>query len=275
MSDNDFYVKVWGARGSIPTPGPKTLKYGGNTSCLEIRCGNEIIILDAGTGIRELGQVLKNNMPLKAHILFSHHHWDHIQGFPFFVPFYGPGNDFNLYAERKTGGTLEQLLSAQMKYPYFPVPIPKSPSTLEFNDIDAGQELAIGDVKVTAFRANHPDGCLTYRVEYNNKVIVYSTDTEHTTELDKNLCKAAENADLFIYDCNYTEEEYEIRKGWGHSTWNEAVKISNEAGAKKLILWHHDPLHSDEFIDDLEKTVQLVFPNSQAAYEGMKIDFSS
>lgn len=274
MSDNTFYVKVWGARGSIPTPGPNTVKYGGNTSCLEVRCGEQVIILDAGTGIRELGQILKNQMPLQASIFFSHLHWDHIQGFPFFMPFYAPGNTFNLYAERKTGGNLEDLLSAQMKYPFFPVPIPKSPSTLIFNDITANQEIILGDIKVKSFRANHPDGCLAYRIEYKGKVIVYSTDTEHTDVLDENLCKAAENADIFIYDCNYTEEEYQQRKGWGHSTWNEAVKISEKSGVKKLILWHHDPLHNDEFIDNLEKTVQEVFPNAQAAYEGLKIDFS-
>ncbi len=270
MSSN-FYMKVWGARGSIPTPGPGTVKYGGNTSCLEVRCGNEIIIFDAGTGIRELGRVLLAEIPLKAHIFFSHHHWDHIQGFPFFSPFYAPNNLFHLYAERKSGGTLEELLSAQMKYPYFPVPIPKSPSTLSFSDINANDEIAIGDAKITAFRANHPDGCLTYRIEFNGKTIVYATDTEHTNELDKNLCKAAESADIFIYDCNFTEEEYQKRRGWGHSTWEEGVKIAKESGVKKLVLWHHDPMHDDQFISNLEKTVQESFSDCEAAHENLII----
>ncbi|MBC7474178.1 MAG: MBL fold metallo-hydrolase [Candidatus Sericytochromatia bacterium] len=272
MSDsNDLIVRVWGARGSTPTPGPKTIKYGGNTSCLEVRCGKDIIILDAGTGIRELGNVLKNELPINVHILFSHLHWDHIQGFPFFKPFYASGCTFNLYAERKSGGTLEELLSAQMKYPYFPVPIPKSLSKLDFHDIYSNQEIIINDIKITAYRANHPDGCLAYRIQYGNKIVVYATDTEHNDELDRNICKASEDADVLIYDSNFTEEEYKIYKGWGHSTWNEGMKISRESGAKKLILWHHDPAHDDKFMDDLEKTVQLSLPNAQAAYEGMKI----
>jgi phosphoribosyl 1,2-cyclic phosphodiesterase len=272
MSDN-FYIRVWGARGSIPSPGPSTVKYGGNTSCLEVRCGKEIIILDAGTGIRNLGRELLKELPLNIHIFFSHLHWDHIQGFPFFSPFYTPNNTFNLYAEKKIGGNLEQLLSEQMKYPFFPVPIPKSPSTLLFNEITDGQEIKINDITVKTFRANHPDGCLSYRIEYKNKSIFYATDTEHIEgQIDKDICKGSENSDVFIYDCNYTEEEYKIRKGWGHSTWNEGIKIINKSCAKKFILWHHDPLHDDDFINNLEKEVQKVFKNSYAAFEGMKID---
>ncbi len=269
MSDNQFYLKVWGARGSIPTPGPKTLKYGGNTSCLEVRCGKELLIFDAGTGIRELGVALRaETAPVNANIFFSHLHWDHIQGFPFFTPFYGPGNEFNLYGERKTDEDLETILSKQMKYPFFPVPIPKSPSKITFNDLKENQEITIGDIKVTSYRVNHPDGCLAYRVDYAGKSIVYATDTEHTGQVDKNLVKASQDSDIFIYDCNYTEEEYQMRKGWGHSTWNEGLKIIKESGAKKLILWHHDPMHDDNFIANLEKTVQEQFASTEAAEEG-------
>ncbi len=271
MSNNSFSMRVWGARGSIPTPGRSTVKYGGNTSCLEVRCGDELIVFDAGTGIRELGVHLRSQMPLKAHIFFSHLHWDHIQGFPFFIPFYAPGNTFILYAEQKTDCTLEGLLSDQMKYPYFPVPIPKSPSDLIFNHIESNREIKVGNALVKSYQANHPDGCLAYRIEYGGKVIVYSTDTEHTETIDKSLCKAAENADIFIYDCNYTEEEYQVRRGWGHSTWIEGIKIAKKAGAKKLILWHHDPLHNDEFIDKLQDNARESFKESYAAYEGMEI----
>jgi phosphoribosyl 1,2-cyclic phosphodiesterase len=272
MSDNNFYMKVWGARGSIPTPGPNTLKYGGNTSCLEIRCGDELIIFDAGTGIRELGQlIIKEEPPVKATILFSHLHWDHIQGFPFFSPFYKEGNVFNLYAEKKTRGTIQELLSDQMKYPYFPVPITNMPARMTFTDIDSGAEVTAGDAKIIAYRANHPDGCLSYRVEFEGKSIVYATDTEHNGDVDRNLYNAAKGADVFIYDCNYTEDEYKVKKGWGHSTWVEAVKLAKEAGAKKLILWHHDPLHDDLFIENLEKKVQEQFPNSEAAHENLII----
>lgn len=272
MSENDFYIKVWGARGSIPTPSPKTVKYGGNTSCLEVLCGDQLLIFDAGTGIRELGINLKGKTELKANVFFSHLHWDHIQGFPFFSPLYGAGHEFNFYGERKSDMSLENVLSQQMKYPFFPVPIPKSPSQLNFHEIKENQEITIGDIKVTSYRVNHPDGCLAYRIDYGNKSIVYSTDTEHTDKIDKNILKAAENADIFIYDCNYTEEEYESRKGWGHSTWNEALKIVKEANAKKLIMWHHDPMHNDKFITELEKTVRKSFKNSVAAAEGLRID---
>jgi len=272
MLIDNFLIKIWGARGSIPTPGKSTVKFGGNTSCLEIRCGNELIIFDAGTGIRELGlKLIEEKEKIKAHLFFSHLHWDHIQGFPFFLPFYKAENEFDIYAEKKEVGTLQELLSLQMKHPFYPVPLKNMASKIRFNDIGSNCEIPVGDAIITSYRANHPDGCLSYRVDYNGKSIAYSTDTEHKQKMDENIYKAALNADVFIYDCNFTEEEYSKRKGWGHSTWVEGVKIAKEANVKHFIMWHHDSLHNDEFISNLEKEVQKAFPNSQAAFENLTI----
>jgi len=272
MSINSFFIRVWGARGSIPTPGESTIKYGGNTSCLEIRCGDELIIFDAGTGIRELGLKLVKEKKTKAHLFFSHLHWDHIQGFPFFLPFYKEGNEFDIYAEKKDVGTLQELLSFQMKHPFYPVPLKDMASKMTFNDIGNDCKILIGDAVITSYRANHPDGCLSYRIDYNGKSVTYSTDTEHNSKIDENIYKAALNTDVFIYDCNFTEEEYLKRKGWGHSTWVEGIKIAKAANVKKFIMWHHDSLHNDEFISNLEKEVQKSFPNSYAAYESLIIE---
>lgn len=248
-------VRFWGVRGSIATPGPETVRYGGNTPCVEVRAGGRLIILDGGTGLRCLGNaLLATGKPVDADIFFSHLHWDHIQGFPFFTPAFVPGNVFRIYGERKGGHTLEKVLEGQMTDPNFPVPLSIMRSELVFNQVAPGETVSLGDVRVRTAALRHPGGCLGLRIEHRGRSFVYATDTEHdpeTGELDRNLVELARGADVLCYDAMYTDEEYRKGKiGWGHSTHDEGVRIARAAGVRRLYFFHHEPNHSDAFLDE-------------------------
>ncbi|RME05196.1 MAG: STAS domain-containing protein [Planctomycetota bacterium] len=273
-------IKFWGARGSIATPEPENMHYGGNTSCVEIRtAAGEVLIIDAGTGIRKLGLSLLQDPHFsrskKGTIFLSHFHWDHIQGFPFFVPAFIPGYHFKFYGQFKMGGRLEESLRGQMEHAYFPVRLSDMQSTLEFHEI-LEETVYVGDTIVTSRYLNHPQGCFGYRIEDQDGIVVYCSDTEHfPNTLDKKVLELAEGADILIYDAQYTEEEYLSKVGWGHSTWNEGVKICREAGVKQLILFHHDPTHNDKFIAKLEKEAQSEFPNTIAASRELELNLQN
>jgi phosphoribosyl 1,2-cyclic phosphodiesterase len=280
MSDtqNQFLIRFWGVRGSIACPGPNTVRYGGNTSCVEMRVGGQLLIFDGGTGLRVLGTKLLSEMPLQANMFFTHSHWDHIQGFPFFVPAFVPGNRFDIYgAIAPNGSTIEQRLNDQMLHPNFPVPLQIMGADLKFRDIEVGETVHIGDIKVQNALLNHPGEAVGYRINWGGRAAAYITDTEHFPDrLDENVLWLARDADVMIYDATYTNEEYHHEKtskvGWGHSTWQEAVKVAKAANVKQLIIFHQDPLHSDEFMDEVAKNTLEVFPNSSIAQEGMVID---
>jgi phosphoribosyl 1,2-cyclic phosphodiesterase len=267
-----------GARGSIPAPGPRTIKYGGNTPCVEVRCGEHLIILDAGSGIRELGIALQEEYPLTAHILFSHLHWDHIQGFPFFRPAFVPDNLFHLYAKRQLNTTLQNLLAGQMMYPHFPKTLEDMAARMSFHELDHGETIEIGQARIGCAPANHPDGCIMFRIEYRGRALVYATDTEHFECVDPVIKNLSQDADCLIYDTMFTDEEYRgmngnlPKAGWGHSTWQQAVLLAKEANVKRLLLFHHDPAHDDEFIERYEKLARDRFPATYAAYEGLSFD---
>lgn len=271
----DFVVQFWGVRGSIPAPGSETVRYGGNTSCVEMRVDGKRLIFDGGTGLRVLGKALMKHTPVEAYLFFSHSHWDHIQGFPFFRPAFVKGNCFHIYgAIAPNGATMKQRLSDQMLHPNFPVPIQVMQSDLKFYDLLPGDVLNIGNITIETGPLNHPNTAMGYRVTYQGRTVVYATDTEHYPDrLDENLLHLAREANVLIYDACYTDEEYHdpktSRVGWGHSTWQEAVKLADAAGVKKAVIFHHDPDHSDDFLDDVEAQVQSVFPNSILAREGM------
>lgn len=271
----NFIVHFWGVRGSIPAPGAETVRYGGNTSCVEMRIGGKRLIFDGGTGLRVLGKSLLKQMPVEAYMFFTHSHWDHIQGFPFFVPAFIKGNCFHIYgAIAPNGATMKQRLSDQMLHPNFPVPIQVMQSDLKFYDLFPGDVMQLDDITIETGSLNHPNTAMGYRITWNGRTVVYATDTEHYPDrLDENLLHLARDANMLIYDACYTDEEYHDPKapkiGWGHSTWQEAIKLAKAANVNKAVIFHHDPNHSDDFLDDVEAQVQSVFPNSVLAREGM------
>jgi phosphoribosyl 1,2-cyclic phosphodiesterase len=276
-------VTFWGVRGSIPTPGPQTVEIGGNTSCVEVRAGKSILIFDGGTGLRQLGKTLVREMPFTAHLFFSHVHWDHIQGFPFFDPAFVAGNSIHLYGGNNVSRTLEETLAGQMDHPSFPVHLSQMGATMTFHNLYEGQVLEIvegGDrVKVATGAGNHPNGVWAYRTEHGGKSVVYATDTEHYAVVDPKLSKLAAGADVLIYDAQYTPEEYAgtagsggPKTGWGHSTFVEAAKLAKEARVKQLVLFHHDPMQSDAAVRDKERRAREIFPNTIAAQEGLTIE---
>jgi phosphoribosyl 1,2-cyclic phosphodiesterase len=269
-------VKFWGVRGSTPTPQTENLRYGGNTSCVEVRLGDQIYIFDCGTGFRTLGHELGREFgdrPFAAHVFVSHFHWDHIQGMPFFRPLYdNPKSQFHFHASSRTRG-LQQVMAEQMAAPYFPVNLAQMRAQLGFYNIENGC-LPMGDgVQIKTAWLNHPQGCMGFRLETKEGVLVYATDNEPGDPIfDKGVRKLAEGADVLIYDAQYLPEEYEARRrGWGHSHWREAVNVVMESGAKELILYHHDPDHSDAIVDQVVADARNYYPKVRAAAEGMEI----
>jgi phosphoribosyl 1,2-cyclic phosphodiesterase len=279
---NQFTVHFWGVRGSIACPGSETVRYGGNTPCVEMRVGSERLIFDGGTGLRVLGQSLLAQMPVTGHLFFSHYHWDHIQGFPFFVPAFIKINTFYIYGTiAPDGSTVQHRLNDQMLHPNFPVPLQIMGADLKFVDINVGKSIKISDdIVVETALLNHPGEAVGYRVNWHNYSAAYVSDTEHFPDrLDENVLFLARNADVLIYDATYTNEEYHSEKtskvGWGHSTWQEAVKVAKAANVKRLVIFHHDPLHNDDSMDKTGEQVAEQFPNSLIAREGLSIQLSS
>lgn len=272
-----FTIQFWGVRGSIACPGPETVRYGGNTPCIEMRVGRERLIFDGGTGLRVLGQSLLSQMPVKAHMFFTHSHWDHIQGVPFFVPAFAAGNSFHIYGTRSPDGkTIQQRLTEQMHHPNFPVPFQLMKADFKFCDLKVGEVVEIGEVTVENAQLNHPGEALGYRINWRGYSAAYITDTEHFADrLDQNVLKLVDNADVMIYDATYTDEEYHSKAsskvGWGHSTWQEAVKVAKAANVKKLVIFHHDPLHNDDFLDRVGEAAAQQFPNTFMAREGLSL----
>ncbi len=280
--DSQFSIHFWGVRGSIATPGHGTVRYGGNTPCVEMRCHGKRLIFDGGTGIRGLGQHLMGEMPVEASIFFTHTHWDHIQGFPFFTPAFISDNKFNIYGKRTSSGALiQEILEGQMLHPNFPVPLQVMGASMQFHEVKIGEYIDLGNgVLVEPGRLNHPGGATGYRVSWGDEVAVYATDTEHFHDrLDPNLIYLARDADVLILDSTYTDEEYWSEKsskiGWGHSTWQEAVKVAEAANVKKLVIFHHDPCHDDEMLDEIGELVNERFPNGIMAKEGESLPISS
>ncbi|GGA24001.1 MBL fold metallo-hydrolase [Okeania sp. KiyG1] len=272
-----FVVEFWGVRGSIPTPGSSTVRYGGNTSCVEMRVGEKRLIFDGGTGLRVLGLSLMKQMPVEAHIFFSHTHWDHIQGFPFFVPAFVPVNKFHIHgAIAPDGTTIKECLSDQMVNPNFPIPLQVMGSEMKFYDFSTGDVIRIDDIEIETAPLNHPNFAIGYRICWQGKTVVYCPDTEHYEDrFDENVLHLARKADLLIYDATYTNEEYynpqSPKIGWGHSTWEVGVEIAKKAGVKQIVMFQHDPSHNDNLLDEVQVALQSVFPNGLVAKEGMTI----
>ncbi len=272
---SEFVVQFWGVRGSIPTPGNQTARYGGNTSCIEMRVGGKRLIFDGGSGLHVLGRSLLKCMPVEAYMFFTHYHWDHIQGVPFFFPAFIDGNCFHIHgAAPQDTGSMKQHFIERVLHPNSPVPVEKMEANLKFYDMVCGDTIKLDDITIETGPLNHPNGAMGYRVTWQGHSVFYCTDTEHFPDrMDENVLHLAREADFFIYDSMYTDEEYHNPKspkvGWGHSTWEEGVKIAQAAGVKRFVKFHHEPGHSDDFLDRLQDKILAVSPNAVLAKEGM------
>jgi phosphoribosyl 1,2-cyclic phosphodiesterase len=267
-------------RGSIPTPGPTTVRYGGNTSCVEVRAGGEIILLDAGTGLRALGRSLLSEFkdrPLNLTMLLTHTHWDHIQGLPFFGPIYNSRCRLRILGCEGTRKGLVNALTGQMESTYFPVPFNKLPSNIEIEELK-NFNFNIGPVCVRAMRANHPGLCVGYRLFSPDSLVAFFPDTEpRTGGKDRDMIEFIRDADVLILDSQYDSAEYQQHLGWGHGCVDDSVALALQAGVKQLCLFHHDPDHDDKRIDGLVRHARQLVAKRRAklhvdaACEGMTI----
>ncbi len=291
-------VRFWGVRGSIPSPGPATARYGGNTTCIEVRSdAGELIILDAGTGIFPLAQSLLARLPVKANVFITHTHWDHIQGLPFFTPLYIPGNSVRIHGayDVVTGEGIDQVMNVQLQYSYFPVREAEMRAVIEYENLTVGHPVTVGDATVTPVLLNHPVVDFGYRVDCNGKSVFFTGDHEpwfniyepeddgHAeyarliAEKNDEVAAALAGVDLMIVDTSYTEAEYPAKRGWGHGTYDAGIALARRTGARRLACTHHEPTRSD---DELEKVFAEVMarqgrpagdPEILLAREGLEI----
>jgi phosphoribosyl 1,2-cyclic phosphodiesterase len=300
-----FYTRFWGVRGSIPTPGPATVIYGGNTACLEIRAGERLLIVDLGTGVKPLGDWLAANEikkhPINADIFVTHTHWDHIMGFPMFTPIFIPGTRLKIWGSVSyDGDTMEKVIGAQLSYKYWPVRLDELSAGIEYGELKQGSYDLGGGLSLTTKYLNHPTLCLGYRFEYGGKSIVTAFDTEPFYNLfpakddpayneeaaregeqaanleNQRVLEFIKGADILVYDTSYTEQEYQKHIGWGHSSYETAIANSLKTGVKKLVCFHHEPRRGDEELAALEAGFRARFASEPLeiimAREGMTIE---
>ena len=269
-------VRFWGVRGSIPCPGPNTVRYGGNTSCVEVKCGDRRLVFDAGSGLRMLGLALADEPgPVDIDLFLSHCHIDHLIGLPFFVPAFVTGNWLRLWAGNlKAAGGVQETVRKLVSYPLFPIEIEAAQGKIEFNDFTPGDVLTPRpNINVMTTALNHPGGATGYRVEFGGRAMAYITDTELGADaIDPALLELARDASIVIIDTTYTDEELPEHVGWGHSSWQQAVRLANEAGVGKLYLFHHDPEHDDDEMDRIAAAAAKARSGTVVAKEGLSIE---
>ena len=276
MLQTSMRIRFWGVRGSIACPGPDTIRYGGNTPCIEVRCGEHVIIFDAGTGLRALGNSLvKDKKCRAADIFLTHCHLDHVIGLPFFAPFFADDHRIRIWAGNLLPAeSVENVMRKLMSSPLFPVEVEIFKAAIEFRDFRSGDILRpYDDVVLRTTALDHPDGASGYRLEYGGRSFALVSDTEgFPGKRDRELVSLAKGADLVVYDATFTEAEIASREGWGHSTWARGIRLAEEAGAKQLCLFHHDPSHNDDFMDTLAAEANDARPGTITAREGQIID---
>ncbi|MFT4626214.1 MAG: phosphoribosyl 1,2-cyclic phosphodiesterase [Myxococcota bacterium] len=263
-------IKFWGVRGSVAVGGPEVARVGGNTACVELSHAGHSVILDGGTGLAALGRATRG--PVDSTILFTHVHWDHIQGVPFYAPLFHPQSRVRLMGQRTHAGGLRDALDAQMRPPAFPVGLDAFAAQMSFHDVVPSVEFDVGPFRVRAVAVDHPDGVLAYRISAGGRVVVFATDIEHGDALDPELIALARGADVLIHDAQYTDREYRgdagpSRVGWGHSTWEQAVACAQAAEVDRLALFHHDPDRDDAGVAEIEQRAQERQPRTFAARE--------
>jgi phosphoribosyl 1,2-cyclic phosphodiesterase len=274
---NTMRVKFYGVRGSIPICSKEFQRYGGNTTCICIyrEAANRVVIFDAGTGIRNLGKEIINQRIKQQvlNIVFSHFHWDHIQGFPFFAPAYNKDQEIGILVmgKQRRFHDLREIFCLPLQEEYFPVELDEMGA--KFNFLNLGDETIFYGARVTGVPQYHmfEGGSYGFRIDDDSVSLAICTDVEHINGIDPQIVNFARHADLLIHDGQYTSEEYKRYRGWGHSTWQQAVEVAMQAQVKKLVITHHDPDHDDDFLDALERECQQVFPDCILAKEGMEM----
>jgi len=265
-------ITFWGVRGSYPVPGAATVRYGGQTSCVEARTASgQHVIVDAGTGLRALGNERMAAGLRHSTILLSHLHWDHVAGLPFFTPMYVPGHRVEIASGPNGVMSLDQAMRELFRAPFFPIAFDDLGSAVTTRELRANDRFEIGDITITMAKLNHPDPVYGFRLEHAGQSIVYATDTEHFACVDPTLKKLASGADILIYDSQYTPDEYPTRVGWGHSTWQAGVELARAAGVPQLVLFHHDPGRTDAQLAALEADARAALPGTIAAREGLQL----
>ena len=271
-SYTNFEITFWGVRGSVPTPAKHTYKYGGNTPCLEVRAGNNLLLIDAGTGICRFTERLADaqSQGLDITILLSHTHWDHIQGLPFFKPAFNPANNIKIYGPKRPGFTLRSCLEAAMTPPNFPVPFEMLAGVKEVNEIEPGGSIEIDGVTISTAELNHPDGSIGFRIEHAGKSLAYCLDHEHEEhdQIHRGLAKLAQDADVLIFDAAYSDEDYPRFKGWGHSTWQVGYKPARQLDVNTRVLSGFNPDLTDNALDEITHLTKDMTGNTVVAKEG-------
>lgn len=270
---SEMSVTIWGARGSVPTSGPDTAIYGGNTPCVSVKAGDQTFVLDAGTGAVALGRKLQADGVRTINLFLSHLHHDHTAGLPFFQPIFDPGVEVSLHCGNLGGESALKYLDQVFGPPFFPLVFSRMAPRIRHEGFVAGSRIVFGDVTINTLPLNHPGGCTGYRFERNGKSLVYATDIEHLTEApDPDMIDFVRGADVLIYDTMMTDAEVPKCRGWGHSTWKAGVRLARTAKVGRLAAFHHNPMFDDTFMAALEKKMQASFPRSFFCREEMTLD---